>query len=60
VLVGDQRVAGQQRRVRSTHVFAQGAEVVVDQYAAPRDFAAVDAAVFEPTVRSLRIGPPRR
>jgi hypothetical protein len=60
VLVGDQRVAGQRRRVRSTHVFAHGAEVVIDQYAAPADFAAVDAAVFEPAVRSLRLGPPRR
>jgi hypothetical protein len=60
VLIGDQRVSGRPRRVRSTHVFADAAEIVVDQYAAPRDFPAVDAAVFQPLIRSLRIGPARR
>jgi hypothetical protein len=60
VLVGDERIAGQPRRVRSTHVFAKGAEYVVDQYAAPDDFEALDGAVFEPLVRSVRIDPPRK
>ena len=58
-LVGDQRIAGRPRRVRSTHVYAQGAEVVVDQYAARDDFARLDATLFRPFVRRLRIGPPR-
>ena len=57
-LGGEQRGAGRPRRVRSTHVFAKGAEVVVDQYAAPADFERVDAAVFRPLVRSLKLESP--
>lgn len=58
-LVGIQRVAGQERQVRSVHLYAKGAEVVVDQYAAPRDFATVDRSIFQPLLRSLKIDPPR-
>jgi hypothetical protein len=58
-LVGDERVAGQPRRVRSTHVFAHGAEVVVDQYAAPPHWPAADRDVFRPLLRSLELDPPR-
>jgi hypothetical protein len=58
-LLGDQRIAGRDRRVRSTHVYAHGAEVVVDQYAAREDFARLDAAVFRPFVGTLRLSPPR-
>ena len=58
-LVGDQRVAGQPRRVRSTHVYAEGAEIVVDQYAAVRDFGRLDDALFRRFVRAVRIGRPR-
>jgi hypothetical protein len=58
-LVGTQRVAGRERRVRSTHVYAKQAEVVVDAYVAPRDFVNVDREVFRPLVRSLKIDPPR-
>jgi hypothetical protein len=58
-LIGEQRVAGRTRRVRSTHVFAHGAELVIDQYAAPRDFPAVDRTVFVPLVDSLRLDDPK-
>ena len=58
-LVGDQRIAGRPRRVRSTHVFAHGGEVVVDQYAEQADFARLDEAVFRPFVRAVRLGAPR-
>jgi hypothetical protein len=58
-LVGSERVAGRDRRVRSTHVYAKGAEVVVDAYAAPRDFAVVDRAIVGPLLRSLKLDPPR-
>jgi len=58
-LVGEQRVAGRVRRVRSTHVYAHGAELVVDQSSEPSDFARLDAAIFRPLVRSLRVDPPR-
>jgi hypothetical protein len=56
-LLGDETVAGQKRRVRSTHVYAQGAEIVLDAYAAAGEFARVDREVFEPMIGSLRIGP---
>ena len=58
-LVGEQRVAGRARRVRSTHVYAHGAELVIDQSSEPADFARLDAAIFRPLLRSLRVDPPR-
>ena len=57
-LRGTETVAGRERRVRSTHVFAKGAEVVLDAYAPPEDFERVDREVFGPIVESLRIDPP--
>lgn len=50
-----ERIAGQPRRVRSTHVFTPGAEVVLDMYAPPDIFHDVDHAVFSPLKRSLRV-----
>ncbi len=58
-LVATQTVAGQKRRVRSTHVYAKGAEVVIDAYAPEGEFERVDREVFAPLVESLRIDPPR-
>lgn len=58
-LVGDQRIAGNRRRVRSTHVFAHGGEIVVDQFAEPADFERLDEAVFEPFMGALRLRAPR-
>jgi hypothetical protein len=54
-VVGDETIDGRRRRVRSTHVYADGAELVVDAYAAPEHFAAADAAAFRPVLRSLRL-----
>lgn len=55
-LVGAQRIAGLPFDVRSTHVFKGGAEIVVDAYAPPEDFARVDRTVFRPVLETLRIG----
>jgi hypothetical protein len=52
-------IDGQPRTVRSTHVYKQGAEVVVDAYAPQKDFRRVDAQVFRPLLRSLKISKPR-
>ena len=57
-VLGTGRVLGRERRVRSTHVYAKGAEFVIDAYAAPRDFATADAGLFQPLVDSLKIDPP--
>lgn len=48
-----ERIGGLLRRVRSTHVFAPGEEIVLDQYAPVALFHAVDHAVFSPVRRSL-------
>jgi hypothetical protein len=56
---GTGTVEGQERAVRSLHVFAFGAEVVVDGLAPPADFARVDREVFVPVMRSLRLARPR-
>lgn len=58
-LTGAQTIAGRAVRVRSAHVYTGGAELVLDAYAAPQDFDRVDATVFEPALRSLKLGPPR-
>jgi hypothetical protein len=54
-LVGAQTIAGVPVDVRSTHLFADGAEVVVDAYAPPGDFPRVDEQVFLPLLRSLKV-----
>jgi hypothetical protein len=59
VLVGQEVIGGQVRLVRSTHVFAHQAEVVVDAYAPPSTFPAVNQSVFGPLVASLRLQKPK-
>lgn len=56
VVRGSETVAGQPRVVRSTHVYADGAEVVVDAFAPAALFPRVDRAVFAPLAASLRVG----
>ncbi len=48
-----EQINGRRRRVRSTHVFEPRAEVVLDAYAPPESFHAVDHAVFSPLKHSL-------
>lgn len=59
MLTGEQTIFGRRERLRSVHVFSDGAEVVLDAYAPPGQFARVDREVFQPVLASLRIGPPR-
>jgi hypothetical protein len=54
-----ERIAGQQRRVRSTHVYANRAEIVLDEYAPPASFGTLDREVFSPLDDSLRLLPLR-
>jgi hypothetical protein len=58
LLLASERIAGHLRQVRSLHVFADKAEVVIDAYAPPAVFAGLDASVFGPLIRSLRITAP--
>jgi hypothetical protein len=57
-LVATQRMGVARRKVRSTHLYAHGGELVVDAYAPPTEFARVDRSVFRPLLRSLRLGRP--
>jgi hypothetical protein len=59
-LVGSERIGLARRRVRSTHLYAQRAELVVDAYAPAGEFEAVDRLAFRPLLRSLRLTSPRR
>lgn len=54
-LSGRQDMAGSHRGVRSSHIFHEGAEIVIDAYAPPEFFDAVDRYVFLPLLRSLKL-----
>lgn len=48
-----QRIGDQLREVVSTHIFAPGEEVVLEEYSPPRLFAGLDRSVFSNVRRSL-------
>ena len=54
-LVGSGTNQGLRRRMRSLHAYGEGAEVVVDAFAPPKDFPRVDEQTFARVVRSLRL-----
>ncbi|HWC28111.1 MAG TPA: hypothetical protein VG474_16090 [Solirubrobacteraceae bacterium] len=47
-----------QRSMRSLHAYGHGAEVVMDAFAPPKEFARVDEQVFAPMTRSLQLRRP--
>jgi hypothetical protein len=57
-LVGSATNQGQRRMVRSLHAYGRKAEVVMDAFAPPADFARVDEQTFGPVTRSLKLGEP--
>ena len=57
-VTGEQTIEGRRVKVRSAHVFAGGAEIVVDAYAPPADFDRLDPTVFQPALASLRLRAP--
>jgi hypothetical protein len=58
-LLGQETVDGQLRSMRSTHVYTEGSEYVIDALAPPADFATVDRTLFRPLLRSLRFARPQ-
>jgi hypothetical protein len=54
----NEKVGLARRKVRSTHVYAHRAELVVDAYAPAGEFARVDRTAFLPLLRSLRVREP--
>ena len=57
-IIGEATNQGQRRVVRSLHAYGRKAEVVVDAFAPPADFARVDAQTFGPVARSLKLAEP--
>jgi hypothetical protein len=55
VVRATERIAGSLRRVRSIHIFAPGSELVIEEYAPPDMFHAIDQAVFSKLDRSLSL-----
>jgi hypothetical protein len=58
VIIGDETVAGQPRRVRSTHIYAESSEVVVDAFAPADQYAKVEDPIIRTLVRSFQISAP--
>jgi len=55
VLDAFERINGRPRRVRSLHIYVHGAEIVIDEYAPPSQFHAVDHDVFSPLNHAIRL-----
>jgi hypothetical protein len=58
-VLGVGQINGNARMIRSTHIYTQKAEYVVDAYAPETVFARVDRGVFAPVLESLEITKPR-
>ena len=58
-VLGTGAIAGNRRTIRSTHIYTQRAEFVVDAYAPPTVFDRVDKQVFAPLLESLEIAKPK-
>ena len=58
VIIADETVAGQPRRVRSTHIYANGSEVVVDAFAPKDQYEQVESPIIIPLVRTFKITRP--
>jgi hypothetical protein len=58
VLLGLATIDGNRRETRSTHVFAYGAEVVLDGYAPAPSFVRSDRFAFLPIIRSIQLRRP--
>ena len=57
-VLGTGAIAGNRRTIRSTHIYTEKAEFVVDAYAPPTVFDRVDKQVFAPLLDSLEIAKP--
>ena len=58
-VLGIGSISGNRRRIRSTHIYTEHAEYVIDAYAPETVFNRVDSSVFEPVLKSLEITKPR-
>lgn len=59
VVLGEGTIRDTRVRIRSTHVYHEGTELVVDAYAPPEVFDRLDQGTFRRIAASLRLAPPR-
>jgi hypothetical protein len=59
-LLALEQVGRERRKVRSTHLFHQGFEIVVDAFAPVRSFDVVNRQVFSPLLKTLQVGRPAK
>ena len=59
VIIADETVAGQPRRVRSTHIYDASSEVVIDAFAPADQYAEVEEPIIIEMVRSFVITEPQ-
>lgn len=58
VIIGDETVAGQARRVRSTHIYTNASEFVVDAFAPADQFALVEEPIIVELIRTFEFTDP--
>jgi hypothetical protein len=58
-VLGIGNINGNRRMIRSTHIYTERSEFVVDAYAPPTVFPRVDRQVFAPVLESLEITKPQ-
>jgi hypothetical protein len=58
VIIADETVSGQPRRVRSTHIYAASSEVVIDAFMPADQYAKVEEEIIIPLVRTFKISAP--
>jgi hypothetical protein len=58
VIIGDETVDGQPRRVRSTHIYTNDAEFVIDAFAPADQYAKVEEPIIVEMVRTFEFSNP--
>jgi hypothetical protein len=58
VIIGDETVAGQPRRVRSTHIYTNASEFVIDAFAPADQYATVEEPIIVELIRTFEFSDP--
>ena len=58
VIIADETVAGQPRRVRSTHIYTNASEFVIDAFAPADQYAQIEESIIVELVRTFEFSDP--
>lgn len=58
VIIADETISGERRRVRSTHIYGEGGEYVFDAFAPIDQYPRVEDPIFRVVVRSVKLSEP--